>query len=386
MTTALDVAKETVRRASQNYVRGGMSYCQQFAGNFWETHFGRGTPNSYASAAAAYRASKIESKNPDTAPPGAYHYFEYGTLGHVGVALGSGLMASGTGRTAGAVMNLGKNVLVHRVATYGLKYLGWSYTNGQRARITGLTDANAQPNQRTVKSSAPANIRSAPARSATRVGEFKAGTVVSFEGFVIGELVDSTEVWFQVAEGQYSWAGGYTSQSTDGLENLTPNPSPAPVEPEPTPVPEPGEPGEIDDGNGGITPPQIPELPEKEEGEMENKSLIARALIWLVATLKRVTTLSELGIAVIRTAVPYGFGVLLTWLAGSFGWLAEIPEEIISEVSIGLVWVIGTLWYFGIRELSKRWPQLEWLLGYPEKPVYGGLTITEQEADLNAKQ
>lgn len=163
-----------------------------------------------------------------------------------------------------------------------------------------------------------------------------------------------------------------------------PQPEPDPVEPEP--VPEPGEPGEIDDGNGGITPPQIPELPEKEEGEMENKSLIARALIWLVATLKRVTTLSELGIAVIRTAVPYGFGVLLTWLAGSFGWLAEVPAEIVSEVSIGLVWVIGTFWYFGIRELAKRWPQLEWLLGYPEKPVYGGLTYTEQEADHNSSK
>src|SRR5690606_8746946 len=97
MTTALEIAELTLQRSPVDYVRGGYSYCQTFAGNFWETFFGRKTPNSYGNATQAYNASTIVSKDYNAAPPGAYHYFTYGKDGHVGVALGSGYMASGTG-------------------------------------------------------------------------------------------------------------------------------------------------------------------------------------------------------------------------------------------------------------------------------------------------
>lgn len=240
MTTALDRARQTVARATQNYVRSGMSYCQQFAGNFWETHFGRPTPNSYPSARAAQLASGALNGTPETAPPGAFHYFEYGTLGHVGVALGSGLMASGTGRTAGALMDLGRNVLVHRVATYGLRYLGWSHTNGARPRIEGLTDHQAPVlalNQRQVKANADARRRSAPS---TTTGAYdpnanlKAGSILTPSGFVRSTLPggqpNGSDVWLVVGD-TYVHVSGVTDAGLHDLADLGVIPKPVPKHP-----------------------------------------------------------------------------------------------------------------------------------------------------------
>jgi len=69
MATALEIAQITVNRATQNYFRGGMSYCQQFAGNFWETVMGRATPNSYTSAKNAMNASGGLNGDYNAAPP-----------------------------------------------------------------------------------------------------------------------------------------------------------------------------------------------------------------------------------------------------------------------------------------------------------------------------
>lgn len=239
MTTALAMAQRTIaEKPTSSYYRGGMSYCQQFAGEFWETFFGRATPNSYASAAAAYRASSIVSFNPDTAPPGAYHWFEYGSLGHVGVALGSGLMASGTGRTAGALMNLGKSVYVHRVSTYGLKYLGWSRTNGARAEITGLTDHQAPvvaPNQRQVKSNATARRRSLPSTTLGVYNEAEniaANAIITPSGYVTstyeGGTPNQDNKWLVVG-GKYVHVSGMTNTSVSGLTDLGYQPVPKPI-------------------------------------------------------------------------------------------------------------------------------------------------------------
>jgi hypothetical protein len=228
MTTALEVAKETVRRSPVNYVRNGYSYCQTFAGNFWETFFGRLTPNSYSNATEAYQASKIASLDWNAAPPGAYHYFKYGKDGHVGVALGSGYMASGTGWTTGAVENLGKNVYVHRVSDYAnhLPYLGWSYTNGNRAQITGLTDAYATPvakNQRKVGS---VELRRRTSKSITASYDpnrnLAAGTVVTPEFWGRGESVNGNDIWFSIG-GLWSHSGGFTDA---GIHDIPEEPKP----------------------------------------------------------------------------------------------------------------------------------------------------------------
>lgn len=227
MPTAYEVAKATVAASPVSYVRNGKSYCQTFAGNFWETHFGKKTPNSYATATAAYKASKIASMDPNTAPPGAYHYFEYGGqggAGHVGVALGSGLMASGTGYGTNAIENLGKGVLIHRVSDYArhLKYLGWSYTNGARAQITGLTDHNATagPGQRKV-GDVEVRRRTAPKLTAAYDGNanLPPGHVADVSGWVLGDESKGTNVWFVIG-GLYSHAGGFTNSATAGLNDL----------------------------------------------------------------------------------------------------------------------------------------------------------------------
>lgn len=239
MVTALAMAQKTIAtKPTSSYYRDGQSWCQQFAGEFWETFWGRATPNSYASADAAYRASSIVSMNPDTAPPGAFHWFAYGSLGHVGVALGSGLMASGTGRSAGALMNLGKSVYVHRVSTYGLVYRGWSRTNGARAEITGLTDHQAPvlaANQRQVKSNATARRRDLPSTTLGKYNEAEniaANAIITPSGYVTstyeGGTPNQSNKWLVVG-GKYVHVSGMTNTSVDGLKDLGIQPVPKPI-------------------------------------------------------------------------------------------------------------------------------------------------------------
>jgi hypothetical protein len=90
-----------------------------------------GFERTYESAIAAYRASKIVSKNAAKAPLGAVHYWDIGKYGHVAGALGGGrvFMASKF-----VDVFWGNNVGATTVDRYtkrtGAKYLGWSYTNG----------------------------------------------------------------------------------------------------------------------------------------------------------------------------------------------------------------------------------------------------------------
>lgn len=233
MTSALDVAKGVIAGAPAgvtafpaDYLSGGTSWCQTFAGNFWEEFFGRNTPNGYKNATAAKNASGPLNTNPELAPPGAYHYFTYGTAGHVGVALGSGYMASGTGRSAGAIQHLGKHVYVHKVSTYGLPYLGWAKTNGARPQITGLTDSFAvptAPGQRKVGGT-EVRLRTAAGVLGDNYDPAKniaAGTVVTPEGWVNGTIPSgkSSAVWFKI-NGLFSHSQGFTDPSTNGLKDL----------------------------------------------------------------------------------------------------------------------------------------------------------------------
>ena len=53
------------------------------------------------------------------------------------------------------------------------------------------------------------------------------GTVGDFNGWIHGESVNGNSVWFRGAHsGNWFWSGGFTSQSTAGLEDLNPKPQP----------------------------------------------------------------------------------------------------------------------------------------------------------------
>jgi hypothetical protein len=83
-------------------------------------------------------------------------------------------------------------------------------------------------------------------------------------------------------------------------------------------------------------------------------------------------TLPGLGISIVRTAVPYLWGLLLTWLL-SIG----IPADLVTTlepVAALLVLVVGTVIYAGARALERN-PRIPgWLstvlLGSTRQPMY----------------
>lgn len=104
----------------------------------------------------------------------------------------------------------------------------WSggFTTQTGTGLTNLTPAPAlAANQRKV---GPSNInqRKEATAGAPVVRVIKGNTVETFTGYVIGETVNtggvSSNIWFKDAQG-YAWAGGFTSQSVNGLPNQTPS-------------------------------------------------------------------------------------------------------------------------------------------------------------------
>jgi hypothetical protein len=224
MTTALDIAIAATAKAPRSNMTG---WCQQFVGLCWEVAKGRPTPNSYASADAANRASTVVSRDPMTAPPGAIHMFKEN---HVGFALGSGLMADASSRVNIAVANLGKYILIHRVKDYPLTYLGWSYTNGNRERITGLTDHSVkpvEPNQRKIISDRTARQRTQPSTNSTYNPNenINVNTIITPLGFVEskieGGIVGGSNIWLKLTNGKFIHISCVTNKTTENLINLT---------------------------------------------------------------------------------------------------------------------------------------------------------------------
>jgi hypothetical protein len=70
-----------------------------------------------------------------------------------------------------------------------------------------------------------ANVRNEPKTTATVIGSIPPNTTVLFDGFAHGENVEGNDVWFRQPGGEkWSWSGGFTSESTDGLTEVTPVP------------------------------------------------------------------------------------------------------------------------------------------------------------------
>ena len=117
---------------------------------------------------------------------------------------------------------------------------GYVWSGGFTEQTTaGLADHTPAPapaaNQRKV---GPANLnqRSSANTSAPIVRVIEANTLETFSGYVRGENVNTggvqSNIWYADSQG-YVWSGGFTTQSTTGLADLTP--APAPTVPTPTP-------------------------------------------------------------------------------------------------------------------------------------------------------
>lgn len=124
---------------------------------------------------------------------------------------------------------------------------GWDFSNGTYGRvnpslycdgfagdIAPMASSNLQPYQRIVGQYG-VNQRAEASSSATVLNNFPSGVILDFGGFVHGEIVNGTDLWFV---GKYS--GGYFHSSAfdngwvDGLSDLTPAPAapaPAPAAP-----------------------------------------------------------------------------------------------------------------------------------------------------------
>ncbi|TFD27534.1 hypothetical protein [Cryobacterium cryoconiti] len=89
----------------------------------------------------------------------------------------------------------------------------------------------------------------------------------------------------------------------------------------------------------------------------------------------------ERAIAYIRTFVPLVVGSALGWALLTFTWLGDflssaatfLPPDVSPRVLLNAAATAAViaLYYWGARQLGKRWPQAEkWLLGSSAVPTY----------------
>lgn len=147
-----------------------------------------------------------------------------------GEMLAAGVVGNFTGWIRGEAVN-GNDVWYQGVSGH------WFWSGGftEGANGAGLKDLNpAAPapasNQRTVGPNA-ANGRTGPGRQHPVVQSLDGGTVGTFNGWTRGEAVQGIDVWYRGAlNGNWFWAGGFTSQSTEGLPEIAGG-APAPTVP-----------------------------------------------------------------------------------------------------------------------------------------------------------
>lgn len=101
----------------------------------------------------------------------------------------------------------------------------WFWSGGFTSQSTAnLEDKNpvtppTPTNTRKVDPGLPARVRSVPNTGGAIVKELAPNTVVTPEGWVTGEKVDNNSIWYK-GDGGYSWAGGYTVETSAGLKDL----------------------------------------------------------------------------------------------------------------------------------------------------------------------
>ena len=144
---SLDVYNRAVAFASAHPTRSNGGSWDQYCGALMMEFGGFGV--SASTAHIAYLNSTIESTDPTTAPIGAFHYFNIGSAGHVGVdLLGQGavvfMASSHLGDAWGSSGYLGVNSVDGYTSASGAAYLGWSMTyNGHGQTLSGGGDCGA---------------------------------------------------------------------------------------------------------------------------------------------------------------------------------------------------------------------------------------------------
>jgi len=78
--------------------------------------------------------------------------------------------------------------------------------------------------------------------------------------------------------------------------------------------------------------------------------------------------MSDLILSYIRTYVPIGVGAALSYAAVRWG--IVVPEDISTEVTVGLTGLVIAAYYGIVRALEARWPAFGKLLGRSKAPVY----------------
>lgn len=70
-------------------------------------------------------------------------------------------------------------------------------------------------------------------------------------------------------------------------------------------------------------------------------------------------------VSLIRTWVPVGVGVVITWVANQLG--ADIDSV---EVGMAVTGMVIAIYYAVVRKLEDRYPALGLLLGRQQAPTY----------------
>lgn len=70
----------------------------------------------------------------------------------------------------------------------------------------------------------------------------------------------------------------------------------------------------------------------------------------------------------IRTVVPVAIGMLLTWLAATFG--VVIDDATATGLKLAAAGLVVAVYYALVRALETRWPVFGLLLGTRRPPAY----------------
>lgn len=160
-----------------------------------------------------------------TAKPGDVAFWEYGysatPFSHVAVVIED---------QGGTLLCMTQNPGANRITSItkaGL--LGYLRPDDQSKFPAAVAPVAGNAQQR-VSGSEPVNRRSAPNTSGAPIDpQLAPNTVGTFDGWIRGESVNGVNIWFRgaLSTNNWFWAGGFTSQATEGLTDL--NPAAAPV-------------------------------------------------------------------------------------------------------------------------------------------------------------
>lgn len=130
----------------------------------------------------------------------------------------------------------GENVQGNDTWFHGAHSDRWFWSGGFTDRgihdLPDLTPAPPQPAPDATRTAVPsgAKIRTAPSTGAAEAGFVDGGAAIAATGYAHAQDVSGNDVWFRHAAG-WSWSGGFTSQSVEGLAQVDPGPLPEPANP-----------------------------------------------------------------------------------------------------------------------------------------------------------